>query len=151
MVMRRTLGTLILLLGLAGCGQQHDETDQQPRTDQPYPDPVFVTGTAAGGTVSAEATVLGGPDDVEAYADQFDSESMQADVAQAADDIVVADGQELVAATVSIGCDVPTDVEVTSSKGGLQVVAEPVPSPKPECFAPMTTVALVVVPAGSAG
>ena len=59
----------------------------------------------------------------------------------------VPDGRPLYGAVVSIGCDSPTDVTVTSADAGLVITAGKVPSPMPECFAPMTTVALVVAPA----
>ena len=59
----------------------------------------------------------------------------------------VAEGEAIYAAVVAIGCDSPTDVTVTDSGAGLVITAGKVPSPMMECFAPMTTVALVVAAA----
>ena len=62
------------------------------------------------------------------------------------DDNEPAAGNELVAAVVSIGCDVPTAVTYDAGK----VRATKVPNPTPECFAPVTSVAILEVPRRSA-
>jgi hypothetical protein len=53
--------------------------------------------------------------------------------------------QKLAAAVVSIGCDVPPGVTVQKLEDGVAIVPREVPSPLPECLAPVTTVALVGV------
>ena len=56
-----------------------------------------------------------------------------------------APGNELVAAVVSIGCDVPTAVTYDAGKVRAMKVANPIP----ECFAAVTSVAILEVPADS--
>jgi hypothetical protein len=55
--------------------------------------------------------------------------------------------QLLYGAVVSIGCDAPVDVRVLAGESGLRITADKPASPTKECFAPMTTVALVLVSA----
>jgi hypothetical protein len=70
-------------------------------------------------------------------------------VQNAVDQTDVPDDELLYGAVVAIGCDAPEDVSVTSTDQGLVITAARVPSPQQECFAPMTTVALVLVPASA--
>ena len=81
------------------------------------------------------------------FTSQFESDDMVQQIQHAVANTDVPDGQALYAAVVSIGCDSPTDVSVTDSGAGLVITAGKVPSPQLECFAPMTTVALVLAPA----
>ncbi|MBA2955958.1 hypothetical protein GON03_16595 [Nocardioides sp. MAH-18] len=144
--MRRTLGILVLLLGLAGCGDGEPsrgdvQTDPTPEITQVD----LLTGTAAGGSVTSTATVL--PDDaaVQDYAAQFRNDELGGEVVAAADDADVPDGQQLAAAVVAVGCEVPTDVEGTYDGGAVQVSAT-VPRSDRQCLAPITSVALMLVP-----
>lgn len=145
--MRRTLGTLVLLLGLAGCGDD-DPSRGDVQTDPPEPTVTQVdllTGTAAGGSVTSTPTML--PDDqaVLDYAAQFRNDTLGGDIVAAADTAEVPDGQQLAAAVVAVGCEVPTDVEGSYDSGSVQVVATLPPSDK-KCLAPITSVALMLVP-----
>ena len=106
-----------------------------------------ITVTTAGGTVSEVAVPLSDDASVQDFTSQFESDYMVQQIQQAVANTDVPDGQALYAAVVSIGCDSPTDVSVTSTDAGLVISAGKVPSPHMECFAPMTTVALVVAPA----
>ena len=82
--MRCTLGTLVLLLALAGCGD-----DEPSRGDvQTDPNPVItqvdlLTATAAGGSVTSTPTVL--PDDaaVQEYAAQFRNDELGGEIGRA--------------------------------------------------------------------
>jgi hypothetical protein len=169
--MRRLLGSLVpaLLLGcvLSACG------DDGPAavTDEPAPsasgtpttsptkggtgEPVdfdvveVITETAAGGTVSPTAVPLGDDTAVEEFLDQFETDGMRTRVLDAVRAAKVPDDKLLYGAVVAIGCDSPDQVVVTSASSGLVITVEPVESPLPECFAPMTTVALVLVPAAA--
>ena len=106
-----------------------------------------ITVTAAGGTVSEVAVPLTDDASVQEFVSQFESDDMAAQVQAAVASTEVPDGQALYAAVVAIGCDSPTDVSVTDTGSGLAITAVKVPSPLPECFAPMTTVALVLAAA----
>ena len=55
------------------------------------------------------------------------------------------EGQELYGAVIAVGCDSPDQVVVDVHDAEVTITAVKVPSPLPECFAPMTTVALVLV------
>ena len=47
---------------------------------------------------------------------------------------------------VAVGCDVPEKVSIASIASDVRIVAKEVDT-EPECFAPITTVALVTVDA----
>ncbi|QIG41562.1 hypothetical protein G5V58_01155 [Nocardioides anomalus] len=177
--MRHPLGTVlptvllaVLLTGLTACGDDSGTVaDDPPRSATPTPsssdspggddrpgpgDPVefelvtTLTETAARGDVSTEAVPL--PDDpaVQQFVAAF-TEPLQASVEQAVAGAAVPDDMQLYGAVVNVGCDAPDQVQVVENAGALQVIAEKVPDPKRECFAPMTTVALVLVPASAVG
>jgi hypothetical protein len=171
MVMRRLLGSvlpalLVVAVFAFGCGDEDSGSasdDSTPTTSgSPTSGPPTkvatgdevdfdlvdtITVTAAGGTLSEVAVPLSDEASVREFTSQFESDDMVQQVEQAAASADVPDGQALYAAVVSIGCDSPTDVSVTDSGAGLVISAGKVPSPQVECFAPMTTVALVVAPA----
>ena len=172
MSMRRLLGTVLpalLLAGvLAGCGDDEPVTNDPgptsaPPTDTPSTDTPstgdavdfevveLITETAAGGTVDAGAAAVPLGDDtaVQEFTAQFTSEAMTTRVQEAVDKAAVSDEMLLYGAVVAVGCDSPGDVSVTTGDQGPVITADKVPSPKPECFAPMTTVALVLVPASA--
>jgi hypothetical protein len=52
---------------------------------------------------------------------------------------------DLYAAVVAVGCDVPTDVVVAEVPDGYTITAQAIGKQTPECFAPVTTVAVVAV------
>ncbi len=168
--MRRLLGSvlpaLLAVALLGGCG---DDTASDDAGTDPSSEPSAtvsspggtgglddsddfdlvdtITVTAAGGTVSEVAVPLTDDASVQEFVSQFESDDMAAQVQAAVANTEVPDGQALYAAVVAIGCDSPTDVSVTDTGSGLAITAVKVPSPLPECFAPMTTVALVLAAA----
>ena len=149
--MRRTLGILVVLLGLAGCGDDEPsrgsvQTDPEPTITQVD----LLTGTAAGGSVATAPTVL--PDDaaVLAYAGQFRNDELGGEIVAAADEAEVPDGQQLAAAVVAVGCEVPTTVTAAYADGAVRVHAT-LPPPDKKCLAPITSVALMLVPEGTTG
>jgi hypothetical protein len=106
-----------------------------------------ITVTAAGGALMPIAIPLSDEASVAGFNAQFESDDMVQQVKDAVAGTDVPDGQALYAAVVAIGCDAPTDVAVTDVGAGLVITAGKVPSPMQECFAPMTTVALVLAAA----
>ena len=148
MTMRRILGTALLLLALVGCGSESDGPtagDDTPAVAD-VTQVALLTGSSAGGEVTTEPTPL--PDDAaaRAYAAQFRNDVLQGEIVSTANQTQVPDGQQLAAAVVAVGCEVPEQVVGTGSGDDLALHA-PLPSPTKECFAPITTVALVLIPA----
>ena len=159
-----TLGRalLALLLGtllLAGCGDESstDATEREttsPSASEPSMstgDPVqeptvvaMVSETDAGGRVSATPVPVGDAAALRDFAGQFDGR-MSRELSQAAAGATVPDGQTLLAAVVDISCVPPLDVQVEVGDGGVQVqpLKEKPTGRAPQCFAPVTTVALV--------
>jgi hypothetical protein len=147
--MRRFLGTLPLLLALAllsGCGDD-DGTAGGPDSPEQEPELVqMLVLTAAGGEVSPAAYFVEDRQDLQAYVRTFeDRDDVTAAVEQAIEDAGDRVGR-LAAATVAIGCDVPEGVSITMGKDRPEVRADKITHPKQECFAPMTSIAVVEIP-----
>jgi hypothetical protein len=168
MIMRRLLGsvlpTLLLVTALGACGDETGSadagTDPTVRVSSPggsggVDGPVdfqlvkMLTETAAGGAMSEVAVPLGDDTAVQEFNAQFEADALPTRVQNTVAGTDVPDDMLLYGAVVSIGCDSPTDVSVTEVSSGLVITANKVPSAMQECFAPMTTVALVLVPAAA--
>jgi hypothetical protein len=172
--MRRTLGALLLTAALAtaalaGCADDGGDTRAEDAasgaasaspSDLPSAAPsgasstrgavdftevALLSETAAGGEVEQRATVLDDASAVNGFAAQFETGAMSDGLTTAVREADVAEGQELAAAVVSIGCDVPPGVTVQKLEGGVAILPLKVKSPLKECLAPVTTVALVAV------
>jgi hypothetical protein len=167
MVMRRSLGTLLpallLLAVLTACGDDEESQakDSGPSTSQTPGDGQsdgavdfdlvrLITVTAAGGTVSTVGVPMADAAAAEEFLAQFTSPELIEQVRNAVAGTDVPDGRALYAAVVAVGCDSPDRVAVVDSGDGLAISALKVKSPTPECLAPMTTVALVLVPSDAA-
>jgi hypothetical protein len=146
--MRRFLGTLLLLTALAGCGDDDGGTTDQPAPQEPA-EPGLVQMlvlTSAGGEVSPTAYFVDDRKQMKAYVKTFeDRDQVIESLQQAAEDAGDHEGR-LAAATVFIGCDTPSDVHVTEGEDGWEVHPKKVPDSKLQCFAPMTSIALVEIP-----
>jgi len=147
MVMRPILGTLALLLALAGCGSD-DGTADDAKLDpgvSGVTQVALLSGTSAGGEVTTEPTPLADAAAVRAYADQFRNDELGGEIVAAAAKAEVPEGRQLAAAVVAVGCEVPTRVVGTGTDDDVALHAV-LPSPTKKCFAPITTVALVLLP-----
>jgi hypothetical protein len=173
MVMRRTLGSLSLATVLAagvltaGCGDERGATADDSAspisptasgtpsaTGQPQDETVdfkqvaLVSMTGGGGRASTRAVLLEDEADVGRFASQFRAAALGNQLREAVRNAGLPDDGRLYGAVVSIGCDVPPGVTVTSTASGIAIEPKPVASPLQECLAPVTTVALVTVASG---
>lgn len=144
--------TMLMVAGAAaGCG------DDDGVRGVPNPDPGdsvrglapqlidILSATAAGGDADRVAVVLSG-DGLRQFTRQFRGPRLAGEIRQWVGATEVPNGMALVAAVVSIGCDVPSDV--TTQSEGVKVTIKPVwtgVDRHEECFAPVTSVALVLV------
>ena len=157
--------SVLLAAGLAaGCGQDAASDRSAPTAStsggstspSPSTGPVdgtvvaMISQTAAGGRVDPHATVLDSSAAVARFAGRFRGGLLQGRIQQALAKADLGADRVPVAAVVALGCDVPKHVDVQRTADGLQVTAQPVASPLPECLAPVTTVAVVAVPSDAA-
>jgi ABC-type glycerol-3-phosphate transport system substrate-binding protein len=157
--MRRFLGSLALLslltAGLAACGNDTNDSATDPdTTSTSNPEPpahsstvAILSMTAAGGKVSMTPVPLPDEKAVRSFSAQFTQPALGRKIAATVADTDVPEGQALAAAVVAVSCDVPPSVTITETDDGVVVTADEVPSPLPECFASVTSVAVILVDA----
>jgi hypothetical protein len=147
--MRHVLGILVAtttLLFAAGCGA--DPADTGGTTNQPTPQPQVVailSATAIGGQISKVAVDLGAPSGIDQLVGGLNRDSLENQVRAKVAATQVPEGRRLVGAIVSVGCDRPVDVKVVDAGGAVRL--EPIFAGKStmECFAAVTSIALVLV------
>ena len=159
--MRRFLGTLSLacLLALAGCADSSSSTASD-QAQSPTPSPTFsdpapsepltvaiVSETAAGGEVDEQAVAMDDEEARAAFTGQFQRGSLPEKISSAIGSADVPEGYAVWGAVVAIGCDVPEAVIATPSGDGWVFEPQMPSETMQECFAPVTSVALVAVPA----
>jgi ABC-type glycerol-3-phosphate transport system substrate-binding protein len=163
MSMRRLLGpALLAVVVLAGCGDSASDSASDPASrpssatasasDEPTeaaaPQTIaIVSQTAAGGEVDLNAVPVDDDAALQDFAAQFNRAGLEEKIATAVAGATVPEGYTVMGAVIAIGCDVPPDVSVEPGPDGWVVTPHPVPSPLQECFAPVTSVAVVAVPA----
>jgi hypothetical protein len=153
MTMRPLVEPLVLAAlaaALVGCGSGTAPTGGQASEGPDVVVVALVSQTAGGGRVSAKPARLDRPAAVTRFTGQFRGDALRSKVAGAVRRASPQDGRVLLGAVVAIGCDVPPGVRVEGAGSDLRILAKPVPSPLQECLAPVTTVAVVSVPADAA-
>ncbi len=142
---------LLLLLPLMACGEDSTPAGSDPDpgpTGSPVTQPDFevveiLSATAAGGE-GGPAVRLDHPGGVKELTAGMRG-SLPGDVRRIADGIRLREGQSLWGQVIAVGCDVPPSATVLVVDGQVDIVPGKVPSPKRECFAPVTSVAVAVV------
>jgi ABC-type glycerol-3-phosphate transport system substrate-binding protein len=167
MSMKRLLGpALLAVVVLAGCGDSASSSAREPASepsstsistsasasDEPTeaaaPQTIaIVSQTAAGGEVDLNAVSVDDDAALQDFAAQFNRAGLEEKIATAVAGATVPEGYTVMGAVIAIGCDVPPDVSVEPGPDGWVVTPHEVPSPLQECFAPVTSVAVVAVPA----
>ena len=169
----RALGALLVVVALAaGCGDDVPDSASDPGPasssssssagggtvapgGDPWQEVAIVSGTAAGGEVSSEPVLVDTQAALDAFVGQFERSDLADKVVEAVSGAAVPEGWVPVAAVISIGCDVPPGVYVRVLDGaagaagaqavGLAVTAQKTVEPMRECFAAVTSVAVLVV------
>jgi hypothetical protein len=172
--MTRLLGTLLalfLLLPVAGCGEDTDARSEDPadrsssESSSPssgssspssgessgvdFTEVALLSETNAGGAVSTRPTVLDDPATIATFTSGLEGRTLPGKIRAEARRTTVPGDRVLVGAVVAIGCDVPPGVAVQSAGNGLQITPLKAEKPHLECFAPVTTVALLLVDAAA--
>jgi len=132
---------------LAGCGDEGGSTAPPPASTAPGPgwsEIAIVTGTAAGGTVSTEVVPVDTQAALDAFVGQFERSDLADRVVDAVSGASIPEGWVPAAAVIAVGCDIPPGV-VVDDRDGFTVHADQVDQPTQECFAPMTSVAVIAV------
>ena len=167
MVMRRTLGPLLLTALLttaltAGCGSDDSTVSDQGSPDSSgsgsigsgglagngaveFDEVALVSQSGAGGRVGERATVLDDSAAVTAFTRQFRTDAVANRIESEIRKADVPDDQTVLGAVVSVGCDVPPGVAVQRVGGAIVITPMKVKSPLQECLVAVTTVALVAV------
>ena len=144
---------VLLAASLGACGGEAADERADDSVGQGAGAPVvlrerLVTATDAGEGPDEVAVPVGDDAALAGFTADF-TERFASDVVEAAAALEVEGDEELAAQVVSIGCDEPTSVEARRTPAGVVLEPGPLPSPGRQCFAPMTTVAVVVLEAGA--
>lgn len=156
--MRTRLGTLALALAaggslLAGCGEEAS-TGADPAADPTSASPLpadaevvaIVSASAAGGDVARTPTYVGDRLSLLRYAGRLD-DRLRGQLVEAVEAHPVGDGRAVGAAVIAVGCDVPPTAYVTVTGDGYQVTAAKAADAQQECLVPVTSVAVLDLPA----
>ena len=160
--MKRFLGALTLVAAVvvpAGCGgDDPDGRAEDPatqgqtegeQTDAAEPQVVdIVSGVAAGGQVAETATTIESDAVLTRYLRQFRSPVLVDELTAVVDGLDLAADRVLGLAVIEISCNEPPSAEVSERDGEYAVTAGKVVNPHPECYAPVTSVAVLDLPAG---
>lgn len=152
--MKQLLGTFFLLtLLVAGCGSDRDGGADDPASDPTRTSPSepadgwrlveIVHATAAGGAVSTTPAPVADRQALAEFTAQFERPDLRREMQRVIGGTATPAGYELAAAVISIGCDVPPGVTYVDG----QVRPQKVRKPLGECFAAVTSVAILEIPA----
>ena len=153
--MKRYLGPLALLTALAvltGCGDDPDDRADDPapqeQTDEAAPRVVdILSASAARGDLAEAATIIEDERALTRYLRQFSSPPFIEDLTAAVKANEPGEGRVIGLAVIEISCDEPPSATVTEEEGAFVVTPGKVVAPLPECLVPVTSVAVLDLPA----
>ena len=105
----------------------------------------IVSETAAGGESGDPAVRVDRPAGMARLTRDFRTPGLADKISSVVERIRLAEGQALYGAVIAVGCDVPPSATVEVTDGKVVITAAKIPNPLPECFAPVTSVAIAVV------
>jgi hypothetical protein len=105
----------------------------------------IVSETAAGGTAGGPAVRVDRPAGMARLTRDFRNPGLTTKIRAVVHGTKVAEGQALYGAVIAVGCDVPPSASVEVTEGKVVITAGKVADPIPECFAPVTSVAIALV------
>jgi hypothetical protein len=150
----KRFSVVLLLLLLAACGSEgapDSGSDAPSGTPTPMGVPTVVGvyhATAAGGPASGPTYDLGTDVGVNTLLSSVRSR-LKAEVSQAIAATVVPEGQRLLGGVVVVACAAPASATLVElADGGIGLAPVWVEKPPQECFAPVTSIALALVPEG---
>ena len=121
-------------------------TSDTPTDAEPGADVVeIVSETAAGGRTGESAVRVDLPAGLARLTRDFRTPLLTDKISSVVARIRLAEGQALYGAVIAVGCDVPPSAFVEVTDGKVVITAGKIVSPLPECFAPVTSVAIAVV------
>lgn len=137
---------LLLVLVLSGCGTARHQSSNDGVVQPPPKVLDLVSMTGANGTVSVEPAPLTPARDLARFTSDFRGDALRHQIQAVLDKRSVSDAMYAAGAVIAVGCDVPPGADVVTTNSGYQVVPKEVASPREECLAPVTTVAIVALP-----
>jgi hypothetical protein len=145
---------LVLLLPallLAACGSSTssggDQGSPQAGGSAPHPELLAVVSmTGANGHVSAKPQDLTPAAALARFSQDFRGDALRNRIRSVLQKQTVPSDMYVAGAVISVGCDVPPGADVVDTGHGYEVVAKEVASPRPECLASVTSVAIVALP-----
>lgn len=147
---------VVCVLALAGCGDASQEsTAQDPTAQEPTVQRsqgqvslvAVLSQSGVGGRVQQTATALAAPGGLAVLLRDVRAGALRLRVRREVARATVPDGQRLMGAVVSVGCDVPVGVEASYVGGTLHLTPTYRGDRHQECFVAVTSVALVLAAA----
>ena len=105
----------------------------------------IVSETAVGGQTGDPAVRVDRAAGLARLTRDFRAPGLTDKISSVVERIRLAEGQALYGAVIAVGCDVPSSASVEVTDGKVFITAEKIANPMPECFAPVTSVAIAVV------
>ncbi|MGI8522191.1 MAG: hypothetical protein ACR2K3_02615 [Nocardioides sp.] len=140
-------------LALTACGTSTSSAGGAGQPDSPHaPSPkvlAVVSMTGANGQVSVKPQALTPASNLARFTKDFRGEALGNQIRSVLQKQPPPTGMYAAGAVIAVGCDVPPGADVVETGSGYEVVAKEVASPKPECLAPVTSVAVVALPESS--